>query len=233
MASNAAAIGFLSLLGRRYRARRQRVTDHGFATDDAPQGKPVTGDIPALIAWWNVLFPAIGLSSPKPPTAVARRARLYRPMAGNRQSNLRSDNAHNVGSGASGASPWGQLFAIYARIVKTADMSFSELRIVWGRSRLIGTAGFVIVVDQVEQLHIVVAPDQLPEFIEQFDDGEGLLRRPVSGNAEGDGQEQAGGGRFHEGLRGAWVRLGHGDGAVAPIKVSWRCCGGLLGCGGF
>src|SRR5258707_8174999 len=40
MASNAAAIGFLSLLGRRYRARRQRVTDHGFATDDAPQGKP-------------------------------------------------------------------------------------------------------------------------------------------------------------------------------------------------
>jgi hypothetical protein len=31
------------------------------------------------------------------------------------------------------ASPWGQLFAIYARIVKTADMSFSELRIVWGR----------------------------------------------------------------------------------------------------
>jgi hypothetical protein len=40
MASNAAAIGFLSLLGRRYRARRQRVTDHGFATDDVPQGKP-------------------------------------------------------------------------------------------------------------------------------------------------------------------------------------------------
>src|SRR5260370_41307585 len=40
-------------------------------------------------------------------------------------------------------------------------------------------------------------------------------------------------GVFLTGLRGAWVRLGHGDGAVAPIKVSWRCCGGLLGCGGF
>src|SRR5258707_6011824 len=159
----------------------------------------VTGYITAFIGWWNMPPPAVGLSSPKPPTAVARRARLYRPMAGSRQSNLRSDNAHNVGSGASGASPWGQLFTIYARIVKTADMSFSELRIVCGRSGLIGTAGFVIVVDQVEQLHIVVAPDQLPEFIEQLDDGEGLLRRPVSGNAEGDGQEQAGGGRFHDG----------------------------------
>jgi hypothetical protein len=55
------------------------------------------------------------------------------------------------------------------------------------------------VVDQIEQLHIVVAPDHFAEFIEQFDDGEGLLRRPVSGNAEGDGQEQAGGGRFRDG----------------------------------
>src|SRR5260370_11008368 len=119
-------------------------------------------------------------------------------MGGSRQSNLRSDNAHNVGSGASGASPWGQLFTIYARIVKTADMSFSELRIVCGRSGLIGTAGFVIVVDQVEQLHIVVAPDQLPEFIEQLDDGEGLLRRPVSWNAVGDDQEQAVRGRVHD-----------------------------------
>jgi hypothetical protein len=75
----------------------------------------------------------------------------------------------------------GQLFAIYARIVRTADMSFSELRIVWGRSGLIGTAGFVIVVDQVEQLHIVVVPDQLPEFIEQFDDREGA---PASSKRE-------------------------------------------------
>ena len=35
------------------------------------------------------------------------------------------------------------------------------------------------------------------------------------------------------GLHGAWARLGRGDGAVARMKVSWRCCGGLLGCGGF
>src|SRR5258707_1037255 len=88
------------------------------------KARPVTGDITAFIAWWNVLLPAIGLSSPKPPTAVARRARLYRPMAGSRQSNLRLDNAHNVGSGASGASRWGKLFAIFARIVKTANTHF-------------------------------------------------------------------------------------------------------------
>src|SRR5258708_31262824 len=106
-------------------------------------------------------------------------------MAGSRQLNLRSDNAHNVGSGASGASPWGKLFAIYARIIKTADMSFSELRIVWGRSGLIGTAGVVIVADQVEQLHIVMAPVHLPEFIDQLDYRDCLLRRPVSANAEG------------------------------------------------
>src|SRR5260370_34291306 len=109
-------------------------------------------------------------------------------MGGSRQSNLRSDNAHNVGSGASGASPWGQLFTIYARIVKTADMSFSELRIVCGRSGLIGTAGFVIGVDQVEQLHIVVAPVQDPEVIDQPDYGAGLLRQPVGGKAVRDGQ---------------------------------------------
>src|SRR5258707_139848 len=189
------------------------------------KASPVTGDITALIAWWNMLLPAVGLSSPKPPTAVARRARLYRPMAGSRQLNLRSDNAHNVGSGASGASPWGKLFAIYARIVTTADMSFSELRIVWGRSGLIGTAGFVIVVDQVEQLHIVVAPDQLPEFIEQLDDGEGLLRRPVSGNAEGDGQEQAGGGRFHDGTprcMGAARSWRRGRGAYQGVMAMLR-----------
>jgi hypothetical protein len=58
----------------------------------------VTGDIPAFIAWWNVLLPVAGLSSPKPPTAVARRARLYRPVAGSRPSNLRSDNPQNLSS---------------------------------------------------------------------------------------------------------------------------------------
>src|SRR5260370_16319068 len=105
---------------------------------------------------------AVGLSSPKPPTAVARRARLYRPMAGSRQLNLRSDNAHNVGSGASGASPWGQLFTIYARIVTTADMSFSELRLVWGRSGLFGTAGFVCAAVQVAKIHLLCSHAATP-----------------------------------------------------------------------
>src|SRR5258708_3803649 len=104
-------------------------------------------------------------------------------------------------------------------------MRLSELRMVWGRSGLSGTAGFVIVVDQVEQLHIVVAPDQLPEFIEQLDDGEGLLRRPVSGNAEGDGQEQAGGGRFHDGTprcMGAARSWRRGRGAYQGVMAMLR-----------
>src|SRR5258708_3142772 len=189
------------------------------------KASPVTGDITALIAWWNMLLPAVGLSSPKPPTAVAPRARLYRPMAGGRQTKLRCDNARHGCRGAPRASPLGPIFTIYARIVKTADISFSELRIVCGRSGLIGTAGFVIVVDQVEQLHIVVAPDQLPEFIEQLDDGEGLLRRPVSGNAEGDGQEQAGGGRFHDGApwcMGAARPRRRGRGAYEGVMAMLR-----------
>src|SRR5260370_12568405 len=32
-------MGFLALWGPRYRARRQRVTDHGWARDEAPKGK--------------------------------------------------------------------------------------------------------------------------------------------------------------------------------------------------
>src|SRR5258708_21479837 len=105
----------------------------------------VTGDITALIAWWNRLLPAVSLSSPKPPTAVARRARLYKPMAGSKQLNLRTDNAHNIGSGAPGPSPWGKPFPIYARIVTTPDMRFSQLPIVLGRSRVVGTPGVVFV----------------------------------------------------------------------------------------
>src|SRR5258708_7611748 len=54
-----------------------------------------------------MLLPAVGLSSPTPPTAVARRARLYKPMAGGQTIELATGHAHNVGSGASGTSPWG------------------------------------------------------------------------------------------------------------------------------
>src|SRR5260370_18986406 len=74
-------------------------------------------------------------------------------------------------------------------------------------------------------MHIVVAPDQLAEFIEQLDDGEGLLRRPVSGNAEGDGQEQAGGGRFHDGApwcMGAARPRRRGRGAYEGVMAMLR-----------
>jgi hypothetical protein len=65
----------------------------------------------------------------KPPTAVARRARLYRLVAGSRQSNLRSDNAGTMPD-------WrrlrrlamGQDAVSFARIVKTANASFRLTR---------------------------------------------------------------------------------------------------------
>ena len=84
----------------------------------------MTGDIPAFIAWWNVLLPAVGLSSPKPPTAGARRARLYRPMVGSRQSILRSDNLRNLTRRASDTSACALLSANCARVVVTANTAF-------------------------------------------------------------------------------------------------------------
>ena len=48
------------------------------------------------------------------------------------------------------------------------------------------------------QLRAIVGPDQVAEVFEQLDDSESLLRRPVSGNGEGDCQEQLGRGRAHD-----------------------------------
>ena len=48
------------------------------------------------------------------------------------------------------------------------------------------------------QLRGVVRPDQVAEVFKQLDHGKRLLRRPVSGNGEGDCQEQSGRGRAHD-----------------------------------
>src|SRR5262249_23295022 len=48
--------------------------------------------------------------------------------------------------------------------------------------------GPVLFANFIDQLHAVVGPDQLSEIVEQLDDGEGLLRRPISGDGEGDGE---------------------------------------------
>jgi hypothetical protein len=50
----------------------------------------------------------------------------------------------------------------------------------------------------VTQLRTVVGPDQVAEVFKELDDGEGLLRRPICGNGEGDCQEQSGRGWAHE-----------------------------------
>ena len=54
---------------------------------------------------------------------------------------------------------------------------------------MIGTAGLLVVADLVEQLGAVVIPDQLAEVIEQLDDGESLLGRPIGGDREEHRQE--------------------------------------------
>src|ERR1035438_9261353 len=76
--------------------------------------------IAADIAWWNVLLPAVGLSSPKPPTAVARRARLYSPMVGSRQLNLRSDNPHPTAAPPV-LRPSVKFYAVFARLLTAAN----------------------------------------------------------------------------------------------------------------
>jgi hypothetical protein len=44
----------------------------------------------------------------------------------------------------------------------------------------------------VEQLSRCRGPDAIAQVIKQFDDSEGLLRRPVGGNFERDGERQTG-----------------------------------------
>src|SRR5207237_907400 len=54
----------------------------------------------------------------------------------------------------------------------------------------ITVGGTVPLVVLVEQLHAVVGPDSIAQVIKQFGNGEGLLRRPIGWNVEGDGERQ-------------------------------------------
>ena len=60
------------------------------------------------------------------------------------------------------------------------------------------------------QLRAVVRPDQVTEVFEQLDDGKSLLRRPVSGNGEGNCQERSGRGRAHDLVSVVRARLSFG-----------------------
>jgi hypothetical protein len=51
---------------------------------------------------------------------------------------------------------------------------------------VITVGGTVLLAVLVEQLHAVMRPDAIAQVIKQFDNGEGLLRRPVGRDFEGD-----------------------------------------------
>jgi hypothetical protein len=50
--------------------------------------------------------------------------------------------------------------------------------------------GAVLLAVLVEQLRAVVRPDAIAQVIKQFDDGEGLLWRPIGRDFEGNGERQ-------------------------------------------
>src|ERR1700687_4731983 len=66
----------------------------------------------------------------------------------------------------------------------------SERRIVSCIVSVITVGGPVLLAVLIKQLHAVVCPDAIAQFIKQFDDGEGLLWRPIGWNVEGDGERQ-------------------------------------------
>ena len=55
---------------------------------------------------------------------------------------------------------------------------------------MITVGGAVLLAVLVDELHAVVRPDAITQVIKQFDDGEGLFRRPVGRNVEGDSERQ-------------------------------------------
>jgi activator of HSP90 ATPase len=57
---------------------------------------------------------------------------------------------------------------------------------------LIGAGVQVLFAAEFEQLDAVVRADLVSEVVEEFEHGEGLLRRPIGRDFEVDGERQAG-----------------------------------------
>ena len=57
---------------------------------------------------------------------------------------------------------------------------------------LLAAAGAILLPELVDHLEAIVGPDQLAQIIEQLDDGKSLLRRPVGGDGERDGEQRSG-----------------------------------------
>jgi hypothetical protein len=60
----------------------------------------------------------------------------------------------------------------------------------------IGLGAQVLFAAELEQLDAVVRADFVSEVVEEFEHGEGLLRRPIGRDFEVDGERQAGRGLF-------------------------------------
>ena len=57
-------------------------------------------------------------------------------------------------------------------------------------SGVMTVGGAVLLAVLVEQLRAVVRPDAIAQVVKQFDDGEGLLWRPIGWDFEGNGERQ-------------------------------------------
>ncbi len=58
--------------------------------------------------------------------------------------------------------------------------------------------GLELIAIFVEQLDAVALPDRLSQLVDQLEDGEGLLGRPVGWDLQGDGEGQADRGFGHD-----------------------------------
>jgi hypothetical protein len=82
------------------------------------------GDIPALIAWWNLLLPSIGLSSPQAANGGGPKGQALQTDDGE-QIIEPAIGAHNKPAAASPAlRREGKIFAGFARDVKTTKAHF-------------------------------------------------------------------------------------------------------------
>src|SRR6516165_11534990 len=93
----------------------------------------------------------------------------------------------------------------------------SEWRIALVLVGAVGGGGLELIAIFVLDLRAVAPPDRISEIIDQLEDSEGLLGRPVGWDLEGNGDRQACSGFGHDlALRRFWAR------SSARSWASWR-----------
>jgi len=74
----------------------------------------------------------------------------------------------------------------------------------------------------IQQLQAIARPDELAQCIKQLDDGESLVRCPISRNRKGDGQERTGRSRsLHGGSPYCWVTGEHHRTLPEASPLDW------------